>query len=105
MDTNKVNVWESVDMAGSLISASVHLNNVDHMSAHVFWTGTPTGDLYLEISNNNIDWAEVATTAVSGAGNQMWLDRNTPYAFFRLRYEPTASTGTISAISITKGDD
>lgn len=105
MNTNRINLWDNEDMTGTIISPVVDLNAVLHMSVQVTWIGTPTGDLYLEVSNNQTDWELLATAAVAGAGAQMWMDRNTPYVFIRLRYVPTASTGTITGISITKGDE
>ena len=105
-DTIGQTIFSSQDMAGTLISPTLNLTNLVHYAVHLGWTGTPTGTLYLEanVEASQTLWETVASVPVSGAGSQMWLDRNAPYTRVRLRYVPTASTGTIDGIMVAKGD-
>lgn len=106
MDTIGKRLIENQNMASTLISDVLDLNNVLHYTVHATWTGAPTGDLFLEISGElgaPVNWEAIAALPIAGSGQQLWFDRNAPYRWVRLRYEPTAGTGTLNIASITKG--
>jgi len=107
MDTIGKRLFVAQDMSGTLISEVIDLNNMVHLGIHAKWTGTPSGDLYFEVSGeigSPTTWETFDTATVSGSGSQFWIDRNVPYRWARLRYEPTASTGIMDADAIAKGD-
>lgn len=106
MDTLGQRLIENADMTGTLISDTLGLSNILHYSVHATWTGAPNGTLFIDISGElgaPENWAQLASVAVSGAGNQIWMDRNAPYKWVRLRYVPTGGTGTMTIHSIVKG--
>jgi hypothetical protein len=106
MDTIGKRIIENGNMASTLVSSVVDLSNMLHLGVHCTWTGVPTGTLYFEISGEigaPANWETIANLAVTGAGQQLWLDRNTPYKWARLRYVPSAGTGTLNIHAITRG--
>lgn len=107
MDTISTKLYEGESMASTLISEPISLHNMLHVSLHARWTGAPTGDLYYEVSGeigNPTVWEQYDSVSVAGSGTQYWIDRNTPYAWIRLRYVPSAGTGSMDADVVTKGD-
>ena len=107
MNTIAKRVFVSTDMTGTIVSEIVDLNNMEHLGIHAVWTGAPTGDLHFEVSGQigtPTVWEIFDTASVAGAGSQYWIDRNVPYRWARLRYQPTGGTGTIDADAISKGD-
>ena len=106
MDTLGQRLIENADMTAPITSATLGLNNILHYCVHATWTGAPTGTLFIDVSGEigePLNWAQLASVAVSGAGNQLWMDRNAPYKWVRLRYVPTGGTGTMTIHSIVKG--
>lgn len=108
MDTISKKLFTDEDMTGLLESEPVSLNNMVHIGIHCKWTGaTAAGDLYFEVSGEigaPTTWEPLDSVSVSGGGSQFWIDRNAPYLWARVRYLPTAGTGTITVHSVTKGD-
>ena len=108
MDTVGKKLFVDADMTGTLASEPVSLNNMVHIGIHNVWTGTPTGDIYFEVSGEigtPTTWEVLDSASVSGAGSQFWIDRNAPYRWARVRYVPTAGTGLLTSDAITKGDE
>jgi len=107
MDTLGKRLLVDGDMSGNLTSEVLALDNMMHYSVHAIWTGAPNGTLFIDISGElgePTNWAQLATVAVAGAGQQIWMDRNAPYKWVRLRYVNAGGTGTLTIHSIAKGD-
>lgn len=107
MDTIGVKLYVDQDMTNVLVSNPVSLNNMVHLALHAKWTGTPQGTLFFEVSAEVGDpntWEVFDSVAINGAGTQLWIDRNVPYIWARVRYAPTASTGDLTLYAVTKGD-
>lgn len=107
MDTVGKRLFEDENMAGTLVSEPVNLNNMVHVGIHNTWTGGPTGDIYFEVSGeigSPSTWEVLDSASVAGSGSQFWIDRNAPYMWCRVRYVPSAGTGQLTSSVITKGD-
>ena len=107
MDTISKRAFDATSMASTIVSDPISLNNMLHVSIHCVWSGAPTGDLFYEVSGqigNPTNWEVYDTVSVAGSGSQYWIDRNTPYMWIRVRYVPSAGTGSIDADVVTKGD-
>lgn len=107
MDTVGKRLLQGESMASTIESDPISLNNMLHTSVHCVWTGTPTGDIYYEISGDigtPTNWEVYDSQAVAGAGTQYWVDRNVPYMWLRVRYEPSAGAGNLDVDVVTKGD-
>ena len=76
------------------------------MGLHAVWTGTPAGNIILEVSAQKGQatvFEPLDTVAVAGAGSQLWLDRNAPYLWARVRFVG-AGGGQLNVSAISKGD-
>ena len=107
MDTLGTRMFAAADMSGTIISEVVDLENMIHLGIHAVWTGAPTGDMYMEVSGQMGTpsvWEVFDSKSIAGSGSQFWIDRNIPYRWARVRYVPTAGTGTIECDGIAKGD-
>jgi hypothetical protein len=105
MDTIRQDIISAGDLSGNLTTDPITLNNILHISVFAEWAGTPTGTLYLECSTDNNNWFELSNVALAGAAdNQLWIDKNAPYRWARLRYAFTAGVGTLNVHAIKKGD-
>jgi hypothetical protein len=108
MDTIGNKLFLNEDMDVTIFSDPINLNNMLHVSLHASWSGaTANGTLYYEICGElgqPTNWEVYDSATVSGSGTQLWVDRNVPYLWARLRYVPASGTGTINADAVTKGD-
>lgn len=93
------------DMSGNLTSNSQGLIFMLSASIQAVWTGSPTGNLSIQISNDNINWSTYtgSSTAVSGAGNFMWNLLTTPYPWVRVIYTASGGTGSLNISVNGKG--
>lgn len=108
METYAKKIFDSADMSGTLTSDPISLADMEHLSVHLLWTGgTADGTLYFEASGEvgqPTSFEDVTDVAVSGAGSQLWLDRNAPYTWARIRYVPNSGAGSLTGYAVTKGD-
>ncbi len=103
----------SANMAANITSLGLCLDNVQELSLHAFWTGTPAGNLDIQISNdpvpvgapgldpaaNVVNWSTLsgATQAAGGApGNFNWGLSFCRYGFLRLIFTQSSSTGLLT---------
>ena len=102
-------LFKDADMSSTLVSDPIDLRSFEHVAYHIVWSGaTASGDVYLDISaeiGGPVSWENIATVNVAGAGSQLWLDRNAPYIWARVRYVPASGTGLLQADVILKGDE
>lgn len=95
------------------LSDVLSLKEFIHYAAHVLIqddSGVVTGDLSIEVSNGALGGVEVWETLDSkvgfSAGSQMWMDKNVPYAKFRIRFvNQSAESGFMSVLAVIKGEN
>ena len=86
------------DMSGNITSASTNILHTDRVGYQLVWTGTPTGDFSVEVSNDEATWVALTlSTAVAAAGSadSAFIDCETAAKFIRLVYTASSSTGTL----------
>lgn len=119
MRQDQTQIVTSGDMSGSVSSNGIDLQQVYVGSIQAVWTGTPTGNLTVEISNdkvavgvagnpssNVVNWTTLSgsTVAAGGAaGNTAWLLADIGYRWVRLKYTFGSSTGVLQAMWCGKG--
>lgn len=106
------------NMASTINSLGVDLNQIPLFSIQAVFTGSPVGTLKLQISNDIVNpistgqqaaevvnWTDYtgSSTAVSGAGNFVWNCLESGYRWVRLVYTPASGTGTLNATLSGKG--
>jgi hypothetical protein len=92
-------------MSGNLTSDVVKVQTMDNIGVEFVWTGTPTGTINIDISNDQVTWQQITLspgiTPAGGASNA-YLEYNQISApYFRCRYTRTGGTGTLF-ISVTE---
>lgn len=94
-------------MTGEVVSPAIQLDQDFGYSVQAVWTGSPTGTLQLEASNDQVTWIPVYNSPVEIAaedGKIMWNAwGTTAYAWARLHYLSTSGTGSLSARTFIRG--
>lgn len=106
-------------MGASTNSIGIDLNQILNCSIQAVWTGTPTGTLKIQVSNDNVpygtssnpsanvvNWTDYtgSSQSLSGsAGNFVWNMLDSGYRWIRLVYTRSSGTGTINAAIVGKG--
>jgi len=88
------------NMASTITSDSTNILHTDRVGYQLVWTGTPTGDFTVEISNDETTWTELTlSTAITAAGSadNAYIDAETSAKFIRFKYTATSGSGTLQA--------
>jgi len=111
----------TLNMATSKTLQPIPLNQIVNFGIQIFFTGSPTGNFKLQVSNDPgrimdpieseqyatvTNWTDVANSAftVSAAGDVYWDVQNSGAAWVRAVWTPTGGSGTItSARAVVKG--
>lgn len=112
-------IFTAGSMTGNLSSTPIKLEHRTVFAAQLVWTGTPTGTLTLQGSNDLGDesagtgpagvtgltnWTTISTQAVSGAaGDHIFNSATAGYRWARVTYTASSSTGSLSGRVQTKG--
>jgi len=120
-----IQILTNGNMAGSVNSIGVDLNQVALYSIQASWSGsTPVGTLTLEVSNdivpvassssspvgsdpaaNVVNWSTYtgSSTSVNGNGNFLWNVTDVGYRWVRVKYTRVSGSGTINVTYSGKG--
>ena len=98
-------------MTGTSVLESIPLNlqQMSRASLQVVWTGTPTGVLKLQGSNNESDFVDIkevndVINNPAGAAGDLLLDINDiSFKMIRLIYTNASGTGTLNVYAHAKG--
>lgn len=93
------NLFSNVTISENKTSPVIELDPYDSFSIQSVVKGaTASGQLILEVSNDNTEWSEIDLVTVSGPVNWAWAAMKTPdFQYFRMRFVFTAGTGTLTA--------
>jgi len=115
MRTQNVPLFTDFSMTEDGYSDAFNLELVTSYSIQAVWTGTPTGYLFIEVSNdvsfNNSEptnWSlmDISLLNTAGiAGNHLWKQYMAPFKWLRFGYAFGSGTGTLSARLNCKGHD
>jgi hypothetical protein len=79
---------------------------LDNIGIQFVWTGTPTGQFFVDVSLDNANWDTLSITPTilaSGSASSAYVDLNQMSAtYLRVRYVVTSSTGTLNAYLTAK---
>ena len=86
-------------------SASVNLYLVELFSAQLIWTdaGSLAGTVYLQGSNDGVNWVDLDDIALSGEGTDSFVQSDVFYKYARFFYDRSAGDGTLSILLNAKG--
>lgn len=101
-----INLLSSGSMGASVNSSALDLDQVLGFSCEAVWTGTPTGTIKLQISDdlvsscsnvsNWIDYTNSSTATGGGAGTYLWNVAQASYRCVRVAYVRSSSTGSLT---------
>lgn len=94
-----------VSMATDITSASIQTQWKDNVGIHVTWTGTPTGTIAIQVSNDpdRLGWQTITFTnptpdqPAGSSGNDFFEVNQTAAGYIRLIYTAGSGTGTMLA--------
>lgn len=97
------NVMTAGNMAGSLQTTPFQCSQVIGFSVQAVSTGAPVGTMKLQVSNNNIDYADYpsASTAITSAGTIIYTVSDVYFQWVILVYTFTSGTGVLT-VDITR---
>jgi hypothetical protein len=88
-------------------SISVNLLHYFLCSVQFVWTGTPTGTVSLQESNDNINWSPIAgaSQATGGSAGNVSIDiTNISAGYIQAVYTHVSGAGTVTAQLNAKGN-
>jgi hypothetical protein len=96
-------------------STAFDLQMVNAYSIQAAWTGSPTGYLFLQVSNDNpgedltpTNWSLIDRSLVNAggtSGNHLWKQSMAPFRWIRLGFAYGSGSGTLTARLNCKGSD
>ena len=94
------------DMSGDITSNAIEMSGTDSLFLHMVWSGTPTGDLELQYSNDNSNWIDSGETqlAAGGAAGSGLFSVIVRAKYVRLFWDDTSGTGVLNAWACVKGE-
>lgn len=93
-------------MGANYTSPAFKLDQVMMFSIEATWTGTPTGNISLQASNDGVNYYQISGTSQAtggAAGGFLWNVSNAGYLYVQLYYAFTSGTGTLNATGTSKG--
>lgn len=97
-------VFDGLTISGNVTSDPILIDQIIAFAAQSVWTGTPTGDLIIEKSNDKLTWFTEDTNALGGAGGSDMVEKSwVAYKWLRFRYAFTGSTGVLTTRFFAKG--
>ena len=88
------------DMSSNITSSSTNILHMDRVGYQLVWTGTPTGDFSVEVSNDDSTWQAISfdtTPDAAGSAGSHFLEIETAAKFIRLKYTAGSGSGTLQA--------
>lgn len=99
-------LMNAVDISVPQYSDTILFQSVVDLSIHTFFTGAPTGNLYIEVSNDETNnpasvtnWITLSGSnyAIASAVQLMYELDGIKNKWFRLVYIPSGGNGTLTA--------
>lgn len=113
-----VHIISAVSMGATITSNAVEIKLQDNIGVQLIWTGTPTGDFSIQVSNNHLEdingnikvagnWTAITlspTVPAEGASGDAYINITEIAApYIRIVYTRTSGTGTLDAYVVGKG--
>jgi hypothetical protein len=96
----------SGDMTTTLTSPSTNIQWQDNIGIQFNFTGTPTGNFFVDVSVDAVNWIPLTfstSPVASGSAGSIYLDLNQLSSpNIRVRYVPTSGSGTLNSFITAK---
>lgn len=112
MKTVNDQVVTSQSLSANFASDAILVDQIYGFSMHLIYTGTPSGILSIECSNDPVqrasdiaNWTPIsgATVTISAAGDTLFNVDKVYFRWIRIKYTFSSSTGSLSANYFAKG--
>lgn len=102
----------SIDLSSNWTSEAMPLEHIVQFTIQLVFTGTMTGCFYLECSSESFDlrksnktptkWTKIegSTQNITEGGDHTWNVEDVGFAWVRIQWENTSSSGTLSSAQI-----
>ena len=91
------------DLAANFDFPAIEVLYLDKVSFEPVWTGTPTGSLNIQVSNNKVNWSSIDSTITpAGTGDYDYVEKETTSKWIRLSYTRTSGSGTLKTYVVAK---
>jgi len=94
-EAKNISIVSSGDMSSNITSEAVELFSAYALEISV--SGSPVGTIYLEGSNDDTTYYEVANQIISGALDRLYNVPDSIYKYIRIRWVRTSGSGTLSS--------
>lgn len=102
--TDKPDLILNGDMSGDVASETIDIQHLIGYAIQSVWTGSPTGNIVVQKSNDGVTWfTEDTQAAGGGAGNDLFEQADVFYKYVRVFYNSTSGTGTLNTYLFAKG--
>lgn len=93
--------------ASTITGTGVNIQWLDNLGFEFVWTGTLTGTLEIDVSNDNSNWVLFApdlsiTNPAGSASSSVTLIKNCPFAWVRFKYTASSGTGNLTVTLCAK---
>lgn len=89
----------ATSMTANITGSAIDTTDASHISFEAVWTGTPTGTLSAQGSNDSANWVNLANSslALSGTASSTIFECYAPvFRYIRYVYTFTSGTGSLS---------
>jgi hypothetical protein len=102
-----VTIMSAGDMSqSSLVSATLAIPAAKNMSVQLTWTSNAVGSYAVQVSNDQVNWANLDTTgapAIAGTPGSVMLDLITSAPYLQVIYSRTSGAGALTVSVSSKG--
>ena len=96
-------IFDANTMTSTLTSATQDIAEAGGYCSHSIFTGTPTGTLTVEASNDGVNFSIVHTLALTGSAGQDLYNADKPhYRYVRVKYTFSSGTGSLTTYFSSK---
>lgn len=104
---NNMRIINAGDMSASVSSAAIDVSLQDDIGLEIAWTGTPTGTITINASNNggtfySLTFATALTQPSGSASGIVVALANYPFTYLKVTYTRSSGSGSLDCYLTSK---